>query len=107
MDARGDEKIGFDIVIKVLRLPARQICINAGYEGDVIVEQIMEKSGRAGFDAQKGEMVDMFKAGIIDPAKVVRTALENAASVAGLLLTTDVMLTDLKDKKKASVHAVH
>ena len=106
-NARGDEKIGFDIIMKALRLPARQICINAGYEGDVIVEQIMEKSGRVGFDAQKGEMVDMFKAGIIDPAKVVRTALENAASVAGLLLTTDVMLTDLKDRKKASVHAVH
>ncbi len=106
-NARGDEKIGIDIIIKALRLPTRQICINAGFEGDVIVEQILEKSGRAGFDAGKGEIVDMFKAGIIDPAKVVRTALESAASVAGLLLTTDVMLTDLKDKKKASVHAVH
>ena len=106
-NARGDEKMGFDILAKVLRAPARQICTNAGYEGDVIVEQTLEKTGRTGFDAAKGEFVEMFKAGIIDPAKVVRIALENAASVAGLLLTTEVMLTDLKDEKKPAAHAVH
>lgn len=106
-NAKGDEKIGFDILAKALRAPTCQICNNAGHEGEVIVEQTLEKTGRIGFDAQKGEFVDMFKAGIIDPAKVVRTALENAASVAGLLLNTEVLLTDLKDDKKPSAHAVH
>ncbi len=103
----GDERLGFDIVVRALRIPAKLICTNAGYEGDVIVEQILEKTGRYGYDAAKGEFVDMFEAGILDPAKVVRTSLENAASVAGLLLTTDVMLTDLKDKKKAVARAIH
>jgi len=106
-NVKGDEKLGFDILVKVLRAPCRQICNNAGFEGDVIVEQILEKTGKMGFDARKGDFVDMFKAGIIDPAKVVRSALENAASVAGLLLTTTVMLTDLKDKNKPSAQAIH
>ncbi len=104
--ARGDEKIGFDIVANVLRAPARQICDNAGLEGEVSVEQILEKSGRAGIDARTGEMVDMFKAGIVDPSKVVRIALQSAASVAGLMLTTEVMLTDLKEKDKPIAHAI-
>ncbi len=102
----GDEKLGCDIVARVLRAPARQICNNAGLEGDVIVEQILEKSGSAGFDARKGEFVDMIKAGIVDPAKVVRTALQSAASVAGLMLTTQVLMTDVKDKDKAIAHAI-
>ncbi|NOT02559.1 MAG: chaperonin GroEL [Phycisphaerales bacterium] len=104
--ARGDEKIGFDIIAKVLRAPARQIFNNGGHEGEVIVDQILEKSGNYGFDARKGEFTDMVKAGIIDPAKVVRIALENAASVAGLMLTTEVMVTDLKDKEKTSSRAI-
>jgi len=104
--AKGDEKLGVDIVIRALRAPARQICKNAGLEGDVIVEQILEKTGRTGFDVTKGEFVDMFKSGIVDPAKVVRTALQNAASVASLMLTTDVMLTDVKDKDKRIAHAI-
>ncbi len=104
--ARGDEKIGFDIVARALREPTRQIVENAGAEGEVIVEQLLEKSGRAGYDARNGEFVDMFKAGIIDPAKVARVALESAASVAGLMLTTDVLLTDLKDDDKKVQHAI-
>jgi chaperonin GroEL len=104
--ARGDEKIGVDIVLKVLRAPTCQIAANAGREGEVIVEQILEKTGNYGFDARKGEFVDMIKAGIIDPAKVSRVALENAASVAGLLLTTEVLVTDLKDDEKKIEHAV-
>ncbi len=106
--AKGDEKIGFDIIAKVLRAPTRQICNNAALEGDVIVEQILEKPDRTGIDARTGEFVDMFRSGIVDAAKVVRTALQSAASVAGLMLTTDVLLTDLsdKDKNKPIAHAI-
>jgi chaperonin GroEL len=104
--ARGDEKIGVDIVLRALRWPTCQISINAGREGEVIVEQILEKTGNYGFDARTGEFVDMVKAGIIDPAKVSRVALENAASVAGLLLTTEVLVTDLKDEDKKIEHAI-
>jgi len=98
--AKGDEKIGFDIVAKALRAPATQIVENCGEKGDVIVANLMEKGKNIGYDANTGEFVDMFKAGIIDPAKVARTALETAASVAGLMLTTSVLVTELKDKDK-------
>ena len=97
--ARGDEKIGFDIVMKALRTPAMQIAENAGEDGDVIVERILEnKKVSYGYNAATGEFVDLFEAGIIDPAKVSRTALLNAASVSGLALTTDVLITELKEK---------
>ena len=98
--ARGDEKTGVDIVLRALEAPARQICENTGVDGAVIVEEIREKGGMWGYDAQKHEFVDMMKAGIIDPAKVARVALQNAASVAGLMLTTEVLVTDLKDEDK-------
>ncbi|MBN4058891.1 chaperonin GroEL [bacterium AH-315-J04] len=104
--ARGDEKIGVEIIAKALRAPTTQIVANSGLEGEVIVEQILEKKGAYGFDARKGEFVDMIKAGIIDPAKVSRVALENAASVAGLMLTTEVLLTDVKDDDQDIEHAV-
>ena len=104
--ARGDEKIGTDILAQALRAPTRQIVCNGGGEGDVVVEQILEKSGPYGYDALRGEFCDMVKAGIIDPAKVARVALESAASVAGLLLTTELLVTDLKDPKKAIEHAI-
>jgi chaperonin GroEL len=104
--ARGDIRLGFDIVIKALRAPARQIAENSGADGEVIVEQILEKSGNYGYDARKGEFCDMVKSGIIDPAKVARVALENAASVSGLMLTTEVLLTDLKDEEKKIDRAV-
>lgn len=104
--ATGDEKIGVDIIAEALRAPTRQICTNAGLEGDVIVEQILEKSGNEGYDARKGEFTDMVKSGIIDPAKVARVALESAASVSGIMLTTEVLVTDLKDKDKAVAQAV-
>jgi len=99
-NAKGDEKIGFDIISKVLRAPARQIFDNAGHEGEVIVEQILAKRGNHGFDARKSVFVDMLEAGIVDPAKVARIALQSAASVAGLMLTTQVLLTDIGDKDK-------
>jgi chaperonin GroEL len=102
--AKGDEQIGFDIIAQALRKPTMQIADNSGEHGDVIAEQLLERLGsekNIGYDANKGEFVDMLKAGIVDPAKVVRTALETAASVAGLMLTTSVLITDLKDDKDA------
>jgi chaperonin GroEL len=105
--ARGDEKIGFDIVAYALRSPARQIAENAGEDGEVVVDQILSnKNPSWGYNAATDEYVDMFKAGIIDPTKVARTALLNAASVSGLALTTDVMLTELKEKKGEDAMAV-
>jgi chaperonin GroEL len=99
--AKGDEKIGFDILAEALKSPAQQIADNAGEDGEVVVAQILEnKNASYGYNAATGEFVDMFKAGIIDPTKVARTALLNAASAIGLALTTDVLLTELKDGKK-------
>ncbi len=102
---KGDEKLGYDIVAGALTSPTWQIVDNSGGEGDVVVAQLMEKSGNVGYDANTGEFTDMFKAGIIDPAKVARTALQNAASVAGLMLTTNVLVTDLKDDDKENAAA--
>jgi chaperonin GroEL len=106
--ARGDEKIGVEIVLRALRAPTRQIVCNGGGEGEVVVDQILEKTGAQGYDARFGRFVDMVKEGIIDPAKVARVALESAASVAGLMLTTDVLLTELKEKdaEKKIQHAI-
>ncbi len=101
--ARGDDKVGFDIVARALKAPTMQIADNSGEPGDVIVAELLEKLAKnknIGYDANTGEFVDMLKAGIIDPAKVARTALEMAASVAGLMLTTNVLITELKDKDK-------
>ncbi len=100
--ARGDERTGMNIVAKALQAPTRQIAVNAGKDGGVIVDQILEKNGNFGYDARNDELCDLVKSGIIDPAKVVRTALQNAASVAGLLLTTNVMITELKKDKDDS-----
>ena len=102
---RGDEKIGYDIITKAVEWPARQIAANSGADGSVIVADIGEKGDNWGYDARSGEFTDMIKAGIVDPAKVVRSALQNAASVAGLMLTTEVMVTDLKEgKDEEAVH---
>ncbi len=98
--AKGDEKIGFDIVIDALKAPTTQIVENSGEQGDVVVAKLLEKGKNIGYDANTGQFVNMFKAGIIDPAKVARTALEMAASVAGLMLTTNVLVTELKDEDK-------
>ena len=98
--AKGDEKIGFDIVTNALKAPTTQIVENSGEQGDVVVAKLLEKGKNIGYNANTGQFVDMFKAGIIDPAKVTRTALEMAASVAGLMLTTNVLVTELKDKDK-------
>ena len=102
----GDEKLGFDIIAKALTYPARQIVENAGADSAMVVAELLEKSGSAGYDANKGQFVDMFEAGIIDPAKVARTALQNAASVAGTMLTTNVLISDLKDKEEPVAEAI-
>ncbi|MFN4243455.1 MAG: chaperonin GroEL [Tepidisphaerales bacterium] len=105
--ARGDEKLGFDIVALALRAPTRQIADNAGEDGEVVVSRILEnKSASYGYNAATGEYTDLLKAGIIDPAKVSKTALLNAASVAGLALTTDVLVTELKEKKGETAEPV-
>jgi len=96
----GDQQIGVNIVKRALEEPARQIAENAGKEGSVIVERLKAEKGSFGFDASKEEFTDMFKAGIIDPTKVVRFALQNAASVASLLITTEAMVAE-KPKKEA------
>ncbi len=98
-----DQKVGVDIVCRALEWPVRQIAENAGVEGSVVVGKLVEsKSEKLGFDAQKEEYVDMLKAGIIDPAKVVRTALQDAASVAGLLITTEAMVAERPERKDAT-----
>ena len=104
--AKGDEKIGFDIIAEALRSPAWQIAQNAGVDGDLVVEKILEKSGTNGYNAATGEYEDLVKAGIIDPALVAREALLNAASVSGLMLTTDVVVTDLEDSEDPIEEAV-
>ncbi len=97
---KGDEKIGADIIAKAIEAPLRQIVSNTGGEGSVVVEEVKEKSTNTGFDANTSEFVDMFERGIIDPTKVTRTALQNAASIAGLMLTTEVMITELKEDEE-------
>jgi chaperonin GroEL len=98
--AKGDERIGVDIVLRALDAPLRQIADNCGIDGSVVADEIRTKAENMGYDANAGKYVDMYKAGIIDPAKVVRTALSNAASIAALLLTTEALVTNLdKDDK--------
>jgi len=97
---KGDEKVGRDIIARALKMPIRTIAKNSGADGGVVAAEVMEMDGNKGFDARAGKYVDMLKAGIIDPTKVARVALQNAASVAGLMLTTNVVVTDLKEKDK-------
>jgi chaperonin GroEL len=101
VEALGDEATGVNILRRALEEPLRQIAANGGWEGSVVVEAVRKLKPGHGWDAQKAEYTDMFVAGIIDPAKVTRSALENAASVAALLLTTETIVTDLPEKEKA------
>ncbi len=104
--AEGDEKLGFDIIAKALTYPTRQIVDNSGRDGGMVVSELLEKKGSIGYNAATEEYIDMFEAGIIDPAKVSRTALQNAASVAGIMLTTQVLITTLKDDEEPQFEAV-
>jgi len=96
----GDQKIGVDIIRRALEEPIRQISENAGIESSVVVARVKKEKGSIGFDAQAESYCDMVEAGIIDPTKVTRTALQNAGSVAGLMLTTEVMLSEIPEEKK-------
>ncbi|MBC22754.1 MAG: chaperonin GroEL [Phycisphaerae bacterium] len=98
--ATGDEKLGFDIIADAMAMPTYQIASNSGIDGDLAVETIRNQKGGFGLNASTGEYEDLIKAGIIDPALVSQTALTNAASVAGLMLTTDVIVTELKDDEE-------
>ncbi|MGH2376347.1 MAG: chaperonin GroEL [bacterium] len=101
-DGGGDEEIGVSIVRRALEEPTRQLAHNAGAEGSLIVERIKKEKPGVGYDVAEGEYTDMVKAGITDPTKVVRLALQNAASVAGLLLTTEAIVVEKREKKKAA-----
>ncbi len=99
--ANDDQRVGIDIVRKALNAPTRQIVENAGHDGSIVVGKLTEsKDLNYGFDAQEGEYTDMFKAGIVDPVKVVRTALQDASSVAGLLITTEAMVAEKPEPKE-------
>ena len=101
---QDDEKQGVNIVRRALEQPLRTLCQNAGIEGSLIVEHVKAKekeNKNIGFDVDSEKYVDMFEAGIIDPTKVARSALQNAASVASLLLTTEALVTEIPEKKKA------
>ena len=97
----GDEKIGARIVMRALEEPTRQIVANAGAEGSVVINELKSKGGNFGFNANSEKVEDMVKAGIIDPTKVTKNALQNAASIAGLMLTTEALVSEIKEKEKA------
>ncbi|MCM8827138.1 MAG: chaperonin GroEL, partial [Candidatus Omnitrophica bacterium] len=100
MKLEGDEQIGVGIIKRALEEPLRQLVSNAGFEGSVIVEKLKKEKTNVGFDAEKNEITDMFEAGIIDPTKVARLALQNAASIASLLITTEAVVAEKPEKKK-------
>jgi chaperonin GroEL len=97
----GDQKIGAEIISRAVEEPLRWIALNAGHEGSIVVQKVKDGSGAYGFNALTEVYEDLFKSGVIDPTKVVRTALENAASVAGLMLTTEATITDIPEEEKA------
>lgn len=107
LKAKDDERFGIEIVADALKEPARAIANNAGYDGSLVVEEILGKKGWTGFDALTGEYGNMATSGVLDPTKVVRSALQNAASIAGLLLTTNTLVTEFKDdQEKATEGAI-
>ncbi len=96
----GDEKVGAAIILRALEEPVRHIASNSGHDGGVVAEEVKSHTGSTGFNANIGEYVDMFAAGIVDPTKVTRSALQNAASIAALMLTTEAMITNIKDDEE-------
>ena len=96
----GDEQIGVDIVRRAVEAPLRSLALNAGVEGSIIIQEVKKRKGNDGYNVATGEYVDLVKAGVVDPKKVTRTALQNAASIAGLLLTTECLITELPEKDK-------
>jgi len=102
VSASGDEATGLDIVRRAAAEPLRQLADNAGVEGSIVLEKVRSMKGAKGYDVEKNEYVDLLKAGIIDPTQVVRTALQNAASVAGLMITTECVVAELPEKESAT-----
>src|SRR6185437_14932450 len=96
----GDERLGSAIVLRALEEPVRHIASNSGHDGAVVAEEVKTRGGSIGFNANTGEYVDMFDAGIVDPTKVTRSALQNAASISGLMLTTEAMITNIKEDEE-------
>jgi len=96
----GDEKVGAQIILRALEEPVRHIASNSGHDGGVVAEEVKNHTGSTGFNANTGEYVDMFAAGIVDPTKVTRSALQNAASISALMLTTEAMITNIKDDEE-------
>ena len=99
---KGDEKTGVEIIQQAIEAPVRQLCDNAGLEGSVIVDRLKREKQNIGYDINKDDFVDMLESGVIDPAKVTRTALQNASSIASLLLTTEALITDAPEKDKGA-----
>ena len=102
----GDEKQGAAIILRALEEPIRHIASNSGHDGAVIADEVKSRAGNIGFNANTAEYVDMFEAGIVDPTKVTRSALQNAASIAALMLTTEAMITNIKDDEKENAARV-
>jgi chaperonin GroEL len=102
----GEEQLGVQLINRALEEPVRQIANNAGFEGSVVVQKVMEGKDNFGFNAETGEYEDLLKAGIIDPTKVTRFAIQNAASVAGLLMTTEAMVAEKPEEKKPAAPAM-
>jgi chaperonin GroEL len=102
VELKDEEQLGVNLIRKALEAPVRQIADNAGFEGSVVIQKVMDGEGDFGFNAESGEYEDLVKAGIIDPTKVTRSALQNAASVAGLLMTTEAMVAEKPEDKKPS-----
>ena len=101
LQLEGDEKVGAAIIARAIEAPLRKLVDNAGIEAALVIANVKKATGTNGYNVRTGEYVDMLKAGVVDPAKVTRSALQNAASIAGLLLTTDCMVTDIPEKKDA------
>ncbi len=101
LQLEGDEKIGSQIVRRAIEHPLKQLCANAGIDGGVVVKEVLSSKGNNGYNVATDKFEDLVKAGVVDPTKVTRTALQNAASIAGLLLTTECMITEIPEEKKA------
>jgi chaperonin GroEL len=99
-ELEGDEALGATIVRRAIESPLRKLCDNAGVEGSLVVQQVLKSKGAIGYNVATDVYEDLIKAGVVDPTKVTRTALQNAGSVAGLLLTTDCMITDIPEEEK-------
>lgn len=102
LELEGDEEIGAQIVRRAIESPLRQLCANAGEEGALVVKEVLKSKGNMGYNVATGKFEDLFKAGVVDPTKVTRSALQNAASVASLLLTTECMIADKPEEKSAA-----